>query len=305
MGIHAKFIKPVVIEGSSFVSSTVPEPTTGETAWVSMTSYVVGNEVIRSTTHKIYRCTANVTSSTPPENDTTNWLDIGFVNRWRMFDDKIGTFTSSNSSPITVVVKPGNTTAIALLELKGTSVRVRMKDVSGGSTVYDKTVDLDETYVNDFYDWFFNPYEQRTDLVLTDLPGTYPNCEIQIDLTGTGELRIGVCKMGIAEVIGYTQYGATVGIKDFSRKEEDAFGNTILVERGFKKKNNYRIYTEKSMFNRIYNKLAQVRATPCIYIGVDETGFEPMIVYGFYRDFSIDVSFATQHVCSLDLEGLL
>jgi hypothetical protein len=303
--MSAKFIKPVVMQDSNLVSSTISEPASGETAWVAMTAYTSGQEVIRTSTHMIYKANLNHSSGTLPENDIVNWTPLRATNRWRMFDNRVGTFSSQSSGPLTVVFKPGSTSGLALLELQGTTLRVKVKTETGGTIVYDNTINLDDTYVNYFYDWFFNEYVSRTDVVLNNLPGQYPNCEIEVTLTGSGELRIGVLKSGIAENIGLTQYGATVGIRDFSIKETNAFGETTVVQRGFTKKNNYQVWVEKSAFNRVYRKLSEVRATPCIYIGVDQIGFEPTIVYGFFKDFSIDIAYPSYHICTLEVEGLL
>ena len=51
--------------------------------------------------------------------------------------------------------------------------------------------------------------------------------------------------------------------------------------------------------------LAEVRATPCAWLGVDVAGFDPLTVYGFYKDFSIDIAYFYTSRCNLEIEGLI
>jgi hypothetical protein len=57
--------------------------------------------------------------------------------------------------------------------------------------------------------------------------------------------------------------------------------------------------------NKVQRVLADLRATPCAWIGTDEAGFEPLTLFGFYRDFSIEVSYPLLSLCTLEIEGLV
>ena len=305
MNYEMKVIKPTVISDAMLSSSSVAEPATGETLWNASTAYTVGQEVIRVETHRKYRRLVAGTTATAPENDKTSWLDIGPTNRWAMFDNTIGTSTSINSD-LTVVTRPGGVSGIYLAELVGREVQVTMKDASGGTVVYQKTKVLDGSIVSSFYDWFYQPYRQLTEFTLTDLPFHYQSCEITVSITATtGDRKCGVYKIGEAIDIGATQYGASVSIIDYSRKSTNEFGITSVVERPFSKRASLDIFTEKSDFNRIYNVLAGLRATPAVYIGTTQPGFEPMTVYGYFKDFGITVQYTNANLCSLEIEGLI
>ena len=298
-----KVIKPTVITDAMLTHDTVPE--TDYPAWVSGATYAVGDKCIRTSTHRIYQRLVAGAGTTAPESDTTNWEDVGPTNKWAMFDNVVGTATTT-TSPLTRVINPGSATGLALLELIGRQAQVVMKDQTGGTTVYSKTIDLDGTIIESVYDWFFAEYEQLTDVVLTDLPGQFPNGELTITVTATsGNVSCGVCKPGTVIEIGDTLAGAKAGIVDFSGKERDTFGNYSVVERSFAKEASFAVLTQKSDFNKIFRRLASLRATPAIYIGTEMTGYEPLIVYGFYKDFSIDVAYQSHHLCSLEVEGLI
>lgn len=299
-----KVIHPTAITDALLVSSTAPE--NDYAAWNGATAYTAGQRVIRTATHRIYERLVNGTTATAPENDTTNWLDIGPTNRWAMLDDVVGTQTSL-VTPLTVVLTPGAVGGIALLELQGRTAQVSMKDAPGGTTVYSVSVDLDDTVVESLYDWFFNPYVQRTDLILADLPAHFEACELTVSVTSTvsSTVQCGVCKVGRVVEIGATRHGAMAGITDYSKKEVDAWGRYSIVKRGFSKRANLPVVIDKADLSRVFRELSGLRATPCIWIATEAEGYSPLLIYGFFKDFSIDVAYPTHHLCSFDLEGLI
>jgi hypothetical protein len=268
------------------------------------TAYALNDKVTDLANHDLYQSliaanTGNALS------DKAKWQYLGKTNRWAKYDNKVGTATVG-PSPMTDVLAPGSTTGAAFFEMVGRVLHVVMKDVIGGTVVYDRTIDLDGTVVEDVFDWFFADYEQRSDLVLTDLPGQFPNCELSHTVTATsGDVASGVCKPGKLIDIGTTTEGARVGIMDFSGKDRDEFGNLYILEREYSKRGSFEVLTEKARFNKIFRVLASLRATPCIYVGIDAEGFEPLLQYGWFRDFSILIPYPSHHICSLEIEGLI
>lgn len=298
-------IKPNVLTDAMLTSSTAAED--DFPAWVGATAYTAGNKVIRVSTHRVYERLISGTTATAPELDTTNWLDIGPTNRWRMFDQAVGTATSVEGD-LTVVMRPGAVSGIALLELAGKQVDITMKDAPGGTVIYSRSILLDGTEIDSFYEWFYKEYEQLGDVVLTDLPIHFVSNELTVSITGATELatvECGVCHFGEAIDIGLAQEGASVGIIDYSRKTVDAFGNYSITQRAFSKRADLNLLTEKRDFNRIFRALAAIRSTPCIFIGTEAAGYEPLIVYGFYKDFSIVVAYPQYHLCNISIEGLI
>lgn len=295
-------ISPVVVTDASLVSSTIAENDFLE--WSPATAYAIGAKVIRAFTHRIYQRLVAGTTATAPELDFTNWLDIAPTNKWAMFDNVVGTTTKSAGN-LTVVLRPGAVAGLALLELVGTQAAVTLKDAPGGATVYSKIITLDGTQINSFYEWFYTEFEQLVDVVLSDLPAHFISPELTIAITGNGSSACGVCKFGGVFDIGQTQMGATVGIVDYSRKTVDAFGNSLVAKRAFSKRADLKIFTEAVKFNQIFRVLADARSTPCIFIGTEIPGYAPLIIYGFYKDFSIDVAYPTTNLCNLSLEGLI
>lgn len=303
-----KILTPTRITDAMLTSSSIPEPDAGEgLLWNVATTYAVGDMAYLN--HRVYKALVDGAGKNPTAPVTTGdpvpWQDMGPTNRWAMFDEIVGS-QSFGDSPLEVVLHPGGVSGVALLEMSARTAQVTMLDAPGGTVVYDREIDLDGTIINSFYDWFFADFEPMRDVVLTDLPGTFTNCELSLTLTTTsGDAGIGVFSVGQILDIGCTQPGASVGIIDYSRKERDAFGRTTVVERAYSKRANFTVMTGKADFNRIFRALARLRATPCVYIGADAQGYEPLLIYGFYRDFNIDVSYPRHHICTLQIEGLI
>ena len=198
------------------------------------------------------------------------------------------------------------TDSLALFELTGRYVDVVMKDGAGGVVVYQKRIDLEAGDIETIFDWFFTELDLRSDIVITDLPGQYASAELSISvITTSGAASVGVIKPGLISDLGETQYGAKVGIDDYSRKERDAFGNTVITKRAYSKRGSFTLMTTLGTFNRVYRTLAALRATPCVYIGTEDAGYEPLLIYGFFTSFNIDITYPDYHLCSLDIEGLI
>lgn len=295
-----KVIKPATIAAANLVSTTATETVA---AWSAAAAYVVGNQVLRTTTERIYQRLIAGTTATAPESDTVNWLDIGPSNRWAMFDSEISTQTSRASS-LSVVVKPGYVNALAMFGLEGSTATITVRDALAGSIVYGPaTINLDGTIIADWYQYFFEPFVQLSDTVLTDLP-PYGNAHVTVDLVSTGTVKCGILALGTVYDLGGTEFGASVRIIDYSRKDTDAFGVTTFVKRAYSKRITLRTMFDNAQLNKIQKVLADLRATPCAWIGTEEDGYEPLTVYGFYRDFSIDVAYVNTSYCSIEIEGL-
>jgi hypothetical protein len=117
--------------------------------------------------------------------------------------------------------------------------------------------------------YFFEPFVQLGEVVLTDLP-PYLNGQIQMVLSGGGAVSIGELICGTAYTIGAeaVESGASVGIIDYSRKDTDPdTGVTTFVERAFSKRMSGQFLFNNESINGVQRILADVRAVPSVYIG--------------------------------------
>jgi hypothetical protein len=296
-----RVIKPVSFNATTHLSSSTAAevyPT-----WNSTTTYAEDAYVVDTSGLGIYQ-------SLIPNNQNnllTNiqaWVYVGPSNKYAMFDNTVSTATTASNS-LTVVLRPGAFNSLALLSLVGTQIQVSLKNTyePGGVVVYTKTIDLVSYSTFNWYDYFFAPYETIEELILTNLP-QYPNSELTITLTSGGVLEIGTLVWGTVYDLGATQYGLGLGIIDYSKKETDDFGVTTFVERDFSKRISARFLLPNIEINRTQKILSTLRATPSIWIPSTDPKLSSLTVYGFYRDFNIEIPYPEYSYCSLEIEGL-
>lgn len=294
-----RIIKPVDVTPAILTSSNVPE--TDYAAWSAATAYAVGDKVTYN--HRNYEALVAHTGANP-ETDTSDppkWLDLGANNRWRMFDDRVGSLTEQTGS-ISVELQPGAViNSVALFNLQGRDATVTLTDPVDG-IVYQRTVSLVDAGVTDWYEWFFAPIGRQTDFVLLDLPA-YGTATLSVVIdNAAGTAACGHLVMGRQAEIGVALYGSGVGITDYSRKEADAFGNAIVVERSFSKRAEFDVMVETHQISRVQRLLAGIRAQPVVWIGAE--GYESTVLFGYYRDFSISISGPSASDATITVEGL-
>ena len=298
-------VKPIRFVPSMLVSTTAIELTP---AWVSGTSYAKGATVVHAepVSGDVRKWESLINSNTvePSIANATSWLDIGPCNKCAMFDSLISTQTKA-SSPLIVVLEPGDVvSSIAFLNLIGDSIRLEV--ITDDGVVYDNTKSLQGGIIADWWDYYFTQDEQISQAVFNDLPLYYAP-QIRITLTGVsgGDVAIGHAPFGTSQEIGSLEMGATSGIIDYSRKETDEFGQTEFVRRDFADEFSGQVFVENSQINRIKRLLRDLRATPCLWIGVEDLKYtETLVVYGWYREHRIAIQYPEHSLIDLEIEGL-
>ncbi|WP_028451856.1 hypothetical protein [Chitinilyticum aquatile] len=294
-----KIVDPLPVGDAQLTSSSVPEA--DYPAWASGTTYTVGQRVIRTQTHSVYERATAGGGTAPPETDAVNWARVGPTNRWAMFDQVNSTLTTASGSLI-VEVTPGRVfNALALLNVQADAVRVEVIDPNDG-TVYDRTIVAnDNTQIGSWWSWFFQPIRRKKTHVLTDLP-SYGTAKLRLTLVGTA-VAVGTCILGVISEFGEgIEAGASAGIQDFSRKERDAFGNFVLVERSFARTARWQMKVPAAQVDALIDFLAALRAKPALFIGSDL--YSATVIYGFFKDFDVVIAYPTFSECSIELEGL-
>jgi len=262
--VHAML--PYAISDAVLSSSTVAEA--DYTAWSPPTAYSVGNRVIRTTgVHRIFERLVPGTTSTAPESDPVNWLNIGPTNRWAMFDGAVGTWTTG-SSPLTVqLAMPAAYNDIVLLGVTGTQVQISV----GGTLV--RTVSVPAPAVAAL----------GSTVVITGLAAAAST--LQISLTGTGTLGIGLCAVGTLIYAGDTEAKPRLGLIDYSGRTIDDYGNIDIVQRGFARTIDAQVTLLPSGLDSLVRTLAALRSTPAIWMGYQPLGAS--LLYGWPVDWSL------------------
>jgi len=267
-----QLLQPVTVTGAVLVSSNVAENDAAE--WQASATYAAGARVMRAVTHRVYESLTAANVGNDPAGASGKWLDIGPTNRWSMFDEALGTSTT-NTNSVQVALNAGSVNAVALLDVVASTVRVR-------ATGYDRTVPAGTGAIT-FLDLPFNA-------------GT-----VTVTIAGTGTVSVGTLLIGRVTTLGLTEASPTAGITDFSRKDVDEFGEVTIVQRAWAKRMTARALIRTDAVDIVANRIAAVRAQPSLWIG--QTGLDSLTVYGFFKDFSIEVG-ETLSKLSLSIEGL-
>lgn len=294
-----RYIVPTTITDAMLVSSSVPE--TDHAAWSAVAAYIVGDRCIRVSTHSIYERLVAGTTATAPESDLVNWIRVAPTNRWAMLDGAVGTITTATGS-ISVTLSPGVVRGLALLDMDVERVTVVM--TADGDTVYSAEIDPVGTQedCDNYYDYFFETIQRRRVVILTDLP-PFSEGHITITATGAGTISIGSCVIGSMYDMGDTQSGVSIGIIDYSRKETDDFGVVTVAERAYSRRMSLPIVLPTINIDVASSRLARVRAKAVVWVG--SADFESLVVYGFLKDWRIDIPGLVMSTCTLEIEGLV
>lgn len=271
-------------------------------AWVSGKPYVMSGRVVYN--HKIYEAIVGVTSATTPDLDQEKWLFIDATNRYRMFNNVVSD-KSSRIGGIHFTLRPSQVvTGLSLIGVSATFVRVVVTDPLLG-VIFDETKTLmDISSIVSYFDYFYEPLSSsQTSVAFLNLP-TAPTGYIDVYIdSGTNEVAVAEVIYGKYTLVGKTNYGTAIGIKSFSRKETDEFGNVTVVKRRNSKYCDYDVDIENIRLSAVQKFFSDIDSVPCLFVGNEE--LEETIVYGFYSDFKATISYPQISKCTLKVEGLV
>lgn len=292
----------------TLLSTNVPDTTHAE--WSSVTTYALDDNVKVSlesdgtterTPHKIYQSLVASNQGNYPPDSPASWVEVGATNRWKMLDDLVSSQTAQATS-IVVTVQAAFVDTLALLNLAGDSVRIRLLDAAD-QVLSDDTHELSLHESGSWSDYFFGEFEYRSSLVLPVL-GLYSVVKIEVTITGA-QCGIGHLLAGRAVWIGGTRWDAFLGITDYSLKDTNDFGETYLLQRAFSNKLEVDVWVDTGSVDRVHRTLANLRATPVLWqANNDSTVYESLILFGWYRDFQQTLPGPKYSICTLNLEGL-
>ena len=295
-------LTPLTITDAMILAgTTIAEPDASETAWVSAGAYSLGQERIRSTTHKVYECVQASTGRTAlPEVDTAYWLEKRPTKRWAPFDSYTSTAASGTAS-MTYVLQPGYFNALGMYGLVGTSAAITVKDAPGGATIYSNTVSLLENPLG-WWEFLFLPVRQIGKIILTNIP-IRPTAELTITLTGAS-VAIGMINVGDYKSLigdgdwGGTQYGASAEPVSYSYIKTNADGTTTIVRRNAATSMRASIILPRDQADYALACVQDVLDVPVSWVATDANGFTGLNVFGLG---SGSLSYDSFNIATLDL----
>lgn len=290
-----RFIRPLAITEDKLTSSTVAE-TVAE--YDPLHAYAEG-DFVRSGT-RLYQSQQDANTGNALD-QLAWWIDAMPTNRWAAFDNVNSTATTAEE--IAFTIRPGELVdSLALLDVSASSVTIVAESTANGE-VYNETYALSNIETEpDFWDWFFEPIKRSRVLIVRDIPA-FGDLDITVTLAGEDQ-SLATFVMGSVWSLGDTVYGARVGITDYSRKENDDFGNQILVQRAYSKRGNFTIWCDNDddIVSDNAQVLAEYRATNLVWIGSEL--FAATVIYGWAKTWEAEIAYPTKSIFTLEIEGL-
>lgn len=241
-----------------------------------------------------------------PETQTDWWFEGGATNKWAMFDLARNTQTVG-ASPMTVVVAPGvRVNSLAVLGLDADTVVITA--TTGGVTVYTKSFDQRRRRINDGYDYFFEPFDTAKSCVMFDVtPITNLVITITIAKAGGGTVSCGSCVFGTSAYIGSVAATAESDSMNYSTIDRDIYGVATLIPRRTVPKTKQSLRVDNSRLGKLLDIRTALNAVPAVWCGLDDTlsdVFEPLLILGIYKQFTINMDAPSQSTLSLELEEI-
>lgn len=280
-------INPVNVTSAAITSLNIPVT---EAQWDAATTYAAGDKVITTTWGEIIyeSVSASNVGNDPETDDGTNWAATVPSNAFAMFDSKIGTKSTNPDSIILETLTTGFVDGIAFFGLVGSNLQIEIYDLDGTTKIYDKTYVLRDYGSTSMYGYYFGDITSIDRVVKLDLPAIIAGSRIVITLTGAAgsDVAIGSLIYGRQFEIGITTLGGlSAGIKDFSTKENDKFGNFEVVERPFQDLLDVTVAVDNIRSDSVKNTLSKLRARPIVWVGDENKGYS--VVFGFFTEFKL------------------
>lgn len=311
---------PTAITYEKLISSNINVSTSPE--WASSQTYADEDKVkvsydedhgVRVAPVLEYESLADSNIGNYPPYVPLKWSEVGPTNRWAMFDNSSSTQTIADGTEVTdpgdivVRINTSKTSNIVFLNLDATDVEVTTYDGTGTIIGSTQTFDLEESNSYSWSDYFFRDFSFKKELTVTIPLRHVSETVVKIKHTASGIFpKCGVVSIGIFQDIGYTEYGASVGILRFDKITRDTFGNASILKGNYVNTIDLDIVVEASRFDSITRILADVGGVGTVFQANNEdTNFERLQIFGFLRDWSAVISNATLSQISLEIEGLL
>ncbi|WP_296258456.1 MULTISPECIES: hypothetical protein [unclassified Pseudomonas] len=283
-----RVVPGIEITPARFVLSNLPDA--DYASYDPLAKYKVGNRV---TIDRINYEAVVDNDNRHPVTDTASpsaWLNLGWVNKYRMFNKnigstwKIGTFTSY-PEVIDLTLRPGKrVNSLGMVGVRATSVRIVMTVPGTAAPVYDKTIVMSRKAGGSYYQYYFGPFKTKDNLAEFDLP-PFNNADIRVIVNAPGGIaQVGMMIVGWAKTIGTAVYGTSFGRKKYSTLKDEFDGSITLTKRGRRRSIDYQvILIGDDEITNMQRVLDDVEDIPSLYVGSSDLSYT--VIVGIFDDF--------------------
>ena len=275
-------------------------------AWSATTAYVPGDVVIYA--HYVYSCIIANTNVVPfghADFEMAEWRTERPTNKWAAVDlyghSKTRALEGETRLEIWVpFMRPA--TSVYLMDMDdATDYHITLEDTDG-NVVYDSGQHRLLQDSASWWEYWLGPFVFKKDIGLNDLPpitGT-----LKIVLNGARP-AIGRIIVGQRVVFGETEYGAQGGLIDYSINTTNPFGDEVWLRRRNARKSSFAALMPPNEVNYVQQTISRSLAGyPALYIGDNNTGYEPLIVFGFLREYDATYLNVSTARVTLDVRGI-
>ncbi len=265
------------------------------------TSYALLARVYLPANGWTYECVQAPALDKYPPSNPLHWRRAEPSNRWAMWDAEISSQTRVSGGLTATLVVPPRYNAVGFYGLTGSSIMLTQKTLAG-AVLWTQTRQL-RSNPSGWYSYFFEPRAQTKEAVFLGLVPA-ANSRLEVSISGS-EAGCAAVVVGNTFDLGQAAYGFVSGIVDYSRKTTTAAGAQTFESGRYSKRVSGQLHLPAERYNAVSAALASVRAIPCGWVGVPDSGdFEPLNLFGVFRDFQLEVSGPSHRICSIEIESL-
>jgi hypothetical protein len=277
----------------------------GDEQFLTMTqSYSVGDQVMLSSTHKVYQAVTvnNNDPSIGAELIPPSWVELYATNKYRMFDYVIN--TESSGSGDLILIPNTTTTTLSIFGLTNISsigVEVRQDD-EFTAVIYSSTKDL--SLDTPLADSIANESLYQSKVIFDDLP-TWDKPWIKITITKANVLDpslkwgIGSIVLGNARTMGTMTYSSSTSRTSYDTVETDDYGNETIVSRPSSEYTTFEMVIQPQYADYVERILKDSLNKPRVYIGDKKDG-EKIFTFGRYE--RSPISYDDPLICTTTLK---
>lgn len=290
-------IRPVKITPNMITASNAGA---ADPAYSSSISYTLNARVYLASTGRSYECVQAPALDKDPETEPLYWMPASPSNRWAMYDSEISTATVTPGNLTTTITVPERFNSVAFFGLVGTSISVTQRSPAGEVLKqFSKSL---QAPPSDWYEYFYADFWQVPEAVFI---GCQPVLGSRLEIVITGPAACAAVVVGNMVDIGDAEWSAATSIIDYSRKDITTAGVQTFVPGRFSRRLSIVLELPRERYPVVQRVLESVRATPCVWVGVPGvSAYSPMTIFGFFRDFSIEIPHATSNILSLEIESI-
>lgn len=306
---------PIEVTDDMLVSSSIPEPEANEPDWDIDINYDEGAivSVISKDSHLIFESLASSNIGNDPVTTNNDVLSTGakwfyngeMTNRYRMFNYKTGTPSVTNS-PCTVVLRPKQRIDAIALNIKAALVDITVKDGANDQVVYTLDGNMLDRPATTPYEWCFSPFVYSRIAVTFNVP---PIADPVIHITITdpsGIVEVQKIAFGMSVHLGVIRWSPTISADNYSKIEWDDFGRSKLTPIARIPVENLTLTCEPNRINAVKQFSDSADAKSVLWSGLDDIDHpyrEPLVLFGVYKNFDINIENISYAQISLSLKG--